>query len=115
MTGWRGKWDHWPYVDALSGSVNGLAEAQKRTEERLDRLEQVVEKLVVAVSDLQKRYSKLSQDFGMSLEYIASFAMPSWFERREIKVEEIGRSIITFSDDSEAEVDIYGEGVDVLC
>jgi len=115
LTGWRGKWDHWPYVDALSGSVNGLAEAQKRTEERLDRLEQVVEKLVVAVSDLQKRYSKLSQDFGMSLEYIASFAMPSWFERREIKVEEIGRSIITFSDDSEVEVDIYGEGVDVLC
>ncbi len=92
--------------------VQSLAEAQKRTEERLDRLEQVVEKLVVAVSDLQKQYSKLSQDFGMSLEDIASFAMPSWLERRGIKVEELGRSVITFSDGSESEVDIYGEGTD---
>ncbi|MGC8674499.1 MAG: hypothetical protein ACP5TI_05200 [Thermoprotei archaeon] len=99
-------------LDRLEQVVQSLAEAQKRTEERLDRLEQVVEKLSVAVSGLQQTYSKLSEDFGMSLEDIASFVMPSWLGRRGIQVEELGRSVVTFKDGSETEVDIYADGID---
>ncbi len=99
-------------INQLSAVTGQLAEAQKRTEERLDRLEQVVEKLSVAVSGLQQTYSKLSEDFGMSLEDIASFVMPSWLGRRGIQVEELGRSVVTFKDGSETEVDIYADGVD---
>ena len=97
--------------DKLVAAVNKLAEAQARTEERLNELAIIVEKLAVAIGELRREVGRLSETIGFSLEDIARVVLPGWLYRHlSVEVEELERKFLTI-DGKEIEVNLYGEGL----
>lgn len=118
---------------ALPGIVRELAEAQKRTEERLTRLENVVEELAEAqkrtqerldalvdaqarteriLGDLSRQVGGLSESIGGDIEDVAATVLCETL-RREFgwEVGEMERTWVTW-DDKEYEIDALGPARD---
>nr|MDO8076586.1 hypothetical protein [Candidatus Freyarchaeota archaeon] len=95
-----------------------LAEAQRRTEERLTRLESVVEQLAEAqrrteesLKQLTVQVGRLSDTVGFGLEDVARVMAPGWFERHlGITVEGELEPVTLSYGGVEVEVNLYGEG-----
>ncbi|MGB9734324.1 MAG: hypothetical protein ACPL2E_06990, partial [Conexivisphaera sp.] len=83
--------------------VEQLAEAQRRTEERLD-------KLAEAVGVLNKSVSSLGETIGFGLEDIARVVLPGWLHRHlGVEMGELERRFLRIGG-REYEVNLYGEG-----
>ncbi len=117
--------------DRLTNVVRQLAEAQRRTEERLNQLaqrvdqlaqrvdqlaeaqrrtEEVVARLAKAVDSLRHEVGKLSEVVGFGLEDIARVVLPGWLHRNlGVEVEELERRFLILRGE-EVEVNLYGEG-----
>ncbi|MGQ4914593.1 MAG: hypothetical protein ACP6IU_07550 [Candidatus Asgardarchaeia archaeon] len=110
--------------DKLSKIIAELAEAQKRSEERITRLEQAItrlEKTVAELAEAQKRTQEtvaelskavgsLSATIGFGLEDIARVVVPGWLSRHEnIMVDDLERRFIEVNGNL-IEINLYGEG-----
>jgi hypothetical protein len=83
-------------VSELSGSVRELAEAQKRTEQRM--------------GDLAKAVGGLSETVGFGIEDVARVVLPGWLERHErVRVVDLERRFLEAEGES-VEFNLYGEG-----
>lgn len=97
--------------------VTELAEAQKRTEERLEglaeaqkRTEAAITKLTEAMTEMRKEIAGVGETIRFGLEDIARVVLPGWLERHE-KVQVGGFERRTLSvRDRQLEFDLYGEG-----
>ncbi|MGQ9721637.1 MAG: hypothetical protein ACUVXA_09990, partial [Candidatus Jordarchaeum sp.] len=95
-----------------------LAEAQQRTEERLERLEVSMEHLVEAQRDTAKALSGLasqvgglSDTVGFRLEDVARVMVPGWFERHmDITVEGELEPAYVGDGGLEVQVNLLGKG-----
>jgi len=125
-------------VKELGIRVNELAKAQKKSEERLTRLETAVEELAkaqretqkqvneiakaqkkseerltkveITLSQLNKQVGSLSQSIGFGLEDIARVVLPGYLKRHlDIDVDNFERRFF-FIDKKEIEVNLYAEG-----
>jgi len=92
-------------------SFDRLTEAQARSEERLGRVEQALEKLVHIQSHLAKEVGALSTTIGFGLEDVAKVVLPGYLERHcNISLKkELERRFFSL-DGRELEVNLYGEG-----
>ncbi|MHA1470213.1 MAG: chordopoxvirus fusion protein, partial [Candidatus Asgardarchaeia archaeon] len=94
----------------LEKTVAELAEAQKRSEERLTRLEMVVEQLANSVSNLSREVGSLSATIGFGLEDIARVVVPGWLYRHEnIDIDDLSREFFEI-DGTMYEINLYGVG-----
>ncbi|MEA1963811.1 MAG: hypothetical protein U9O41_01590, partial [Candidatus Aerophobetes bacterium] len=93
------------------------AQAQARTEERMGRLEEAVERLAQAqaktersVGNLAKEVGRLSATIGFGLEDIGRVVLPGYLERHySIYVSELDRKFFRI-DKTDIEINLYGEG-----
>jgi len=98
--------------------LNALAEAQRRTEEELNTLAAKVAELTESISKLtqamvllRQEMGRLSETIGFGLEDVAKVILPSWISKHlGIEVSELERRFF-FVGGKEIEVNIYGEGV----
>ncbi len=104
-------------VEVLAQRVEELAEAQKRTEQRVEVLAQRVEELAEAqkrteqaVEMLAQQVGRLSDVVGFTLEELARELAPAYLaERYGIRVSSLERQFFVL-DGEEVEIDFYGEG-----
>jgi predicted nuclease with TOPRIM domain len=104
-------------VGRLEAAVERLAEAQRRTEERVGRLEAAVERLAEAqrrteeaVARLAQQVGRLSETIGFTLEDLARDLTPDRLARRHgIQVGALDRAFFRL-DGQEVEIDLYGVG-----
>ncbi len=110
-------------MKSLTDAIDRLAEAQKLTEDRLNRLveridrlaeaqkltEEHVKQLEVAVSSLAKEVGRLSNVVGFGLEDVAKVVVPGWLYRHERIEVELERKFV-YVDDELIEVNLYGDG-----
>ena len=90
--------------------VEELAEAQRRTEDKLERLEEVVGVLGREVKGLAGQVGALSENIGFGLEDIAHVVLPGYLERHYgIKMGEFERRFFEV-DGKRVEINLYGEG-----
>ena len=98
-------------VSELSVVVRELAEAQKRTEERLNALAEAQKRTEGSIEKLAVAVGRLSDNIGYGLEDVARVMVPPWLERHErIRVDELERRFIQVDGES-IEVNLYGDGV----
>ena len=104
----------------LTKSVNALAEAQKKSEERLTKLEIAVEqlaeaqrrteetlnKLIKRVDFIEERLEGISNSVGYSLENNAYKSLPILLKKEGIEVE--GKLIRRYYEDNQ--INIWGKG-----
>lgn len=104
--------------------LDQLAEAQRKTEEKLNQLaervnqlaeaqkgtEEKIEKLVEAVDAIRKEVGRLSETVSFGLEDIARVVLPGWLYRHLGIEVELERKIIDL-EGRVVEVDLYGETV----
>jgi predicted nuclease with TOPRIM domain len=94
----------------LPAVVRELAEAQKRTEQRVEELAQAQRRTEQAVERLAQQVGKLSDVVGFTLEELARELAPAYLaERYGIRVSSLERQFFTL-DGEEVEIDFYGEG-----
>ncbi|MBS7618789.1 hypothetical protein KEJ25_09385 [Candidatus Bathyarchaeota archaeon] len=110
-------------MKSLTDAVDRLTEAQKLTEDRLNRLTERVDKLAeaqlrtedhvkqlaVAVSNLAKEVGRLSDVVGFGLEDVAKVVVPGWLYRHERIEVELERKFV-YVDGELIEVNLYGDG-----
>ncbi|MEM1570269.1 MAG: hypothetical protein QXL27_06275 [Candidatus Bathyarchaeia archaeon] len=89
-------------VDKLTERVDRLAEAQLRTEEH-------VKQLAVTVSNLAREVGRLSDVIGFGLEDVAKVVVPGWLYRHERIEVELERRFV-YVDGESIEVNLYGDG-----
>ena len=99
-------------IGSLELAVERLAEAQQRTEERIGRLESAIEQLVHAIDGLRKQVGGLSDMMGGDIEDVAHGVVYATL-RREFgwQVSMLERVWKTWDDEPE-EVDIFGTAMD---
>ncbi len=104
-------------LNQLALRVDQLAEAQAKTEERLNQLAAAVERLVESVDKLTKEHDRLSNEFkrwrdayGFSLEDIARVVVPGWLLRHEGVEVELERKFFIV-EGKPVEVNLYGETI----
>lgn len=105
-------------MNELTFKVSDLAEAQKRTEERLNELaeaqkrtEGTLEKLIISLYNLQVEVGRLSDTIGFGLEDIAKVTLLGWLYRHlGIEIDELRREFVKINSE-EIEVNLYGEGI----
>jgi len=99
-------------VTRLAQAQEELVEAQKKTEERLVRLEVAVGRLAISQRDIQRQVGGLSHTVGYTLENEAYKALPGILkERYNITVEgRLLRKFIEYPDGKEDEINIFGKG-----
>jgi len=92
--------------------MDQLIQAQIKTEERLNRLEVVVDRLVGELKIVRKEVGGLSHAVGYRLEDEAIWALPALLERdHAIRVEgELRRDFLSLPDRKPVEINILGEG-----
>ncbi|HOJ43737.1 MAG TPA: hypothetical protein PK800_06420 [Syntrophorhabdaceae bacterium] len=104
----------------LTKTVNALAEAQRKSEERLTRLEKVVKelaeaqkrteetlnKLIKRVDFIEERLEGISNSVGYSLENNTYKSLPALLKKEGIEVE--GKLIRRYYEDNQ--INIWGEG-----
>ncbi|MEK9148484.1 MAG: hypothetical protein AAB267_00400 [Candidatus Desantisbacteria bacterium] len=99
--------------------VEELVVAQKRTEQRVEELalaqketQIAVEKLVISQKEIQKEVGSLSQSIGFGLEDIARVVLPGYLKRHlNIDVDgELERRFFYLENNQEIEINLYGEG-----
>ena len=96
-----------------------LAEAQGKTERRLEELaeaqkktEETVRGLVKGQAQIRKEVGGLSNSFGYVLENEAIRYLPGILQReRGIEIEVMDRRYIVYADGRDDELNIYGEGL----
>jgi hypothetical protein len=108
----------------MERAIANLAEAQLRTEERLEELtkrvdslaeaqlrtEETLEKLMTILENLRSEVGKLSDTVGFGLEDIARVVLPGWLQRHlGLEVEEFRREFVEV-EGRLVEVNLYGEG-----
>lgn len=118
-------------ITELASAQGELAQAQARTEERVGRLENVVERLAQAqvrtedrigelaqaqrsteekLKDLATQVGKLSDNIGFGLEDVAKVVLPGYLERHlHIYVYDLERRFFII-DSEEIEINLYGIG-----
>ncbi|MCS6903477.1 MAG: hypothetical protein NZO41_04295 [Candidatus Bipolaricaulota bacterium] len=104
-------------VERLEAAVEKLAQAQARTEQRVERLEAAVEKLAQAqarteqaLQQLATQVGALADNVGYGLEDIARVVLPGYLKYRYgITVERLERRIFHV-DGQVLDVDLYAEG-----
>jgi len=83
--------------------IRDSAEAQKRTEERVNELSNAMKMLSIQVE-------RLSDVVGFSLEDVAKVVLPGWLLRHEkINIESLERKFLEVNGEL-IEVNLYGEG-----
>ena len=98
--------------DELKGVVRKLAEAQKRTENSLEKLITEVRSLTRSHKDLQKQVGDISHTIGYTLEDRSYPALPGLLKRDfGIEVKELKRRFLIYPDGTEDELNVYGEGL----
>ncbi len=96
--------------EKLRNAVLDLAEAQKRTEERVEELAQAQKRTEEALKQLARAVASLSDTIGYSLEDIARVVLPGYLERHyRIKIPELERRFLSI-DGKEIEINLYAEG-----
>ncbi|HHY94615.1 MAG TPA: hypothetical protein GX513_06350, partial [Firmicutes bacterium] len=96
-------------LDRVEAAVEKLVQAQARSEQRLDRVEAAVEKLVQAQSQLTRQVQSLSDNIGFGLEDVARTMLPPFLQRHHgISMGEFERQFFTV-DDETLEIDLYAE------
>ncbi len=106
-------------VSSLGTSMEGLAEAQKRTEQRVGELAEAQRKTEETVREMAKKQGKMSKElggltnsFGYVLENEAIRFLPGILKRDEgIDIQIMDRRYIVYDDGHDDELNIYGEGV----
>ncbi|MCD6317550.1 hypothetical protein J7M02_00595, partial [Candidatus Aerophobetes bacterium] len=104
-------------VGRLEDAVERLAKAQAKTEERVGRLEDAVEKLAKAqakteeaLANLAKEVGGLSTTIGFGLEDICRVVLPGYLERHyNVYVTELNRKFFRINE-TDVEINFYGEG-----
>jgi predicted nuclease with TOPRIM domain len=104
-------------VGRLEEAVARLAEAQARTEQRVEELAEAQKRLAEAqrrteqaVERLAQQVGRLSDVVGFTLEELARELAPAYLaERYGIRVSSLERQFFTL-DGEEVEIDFYGEG-----
>ena len=105
----------------LTESVNLLVQSQRRSEERLNRVEAAVEKLAEAqrrteqqVRELAVQVGRLADTVGFTLEDIARSYLPPYLEHKfgiVTDTEELRQHHVQLEDDEVREIDAWGTGV----
>jgi hypothetical protein len=94
----------------LPAVVRELAEAQKRTEQRVEELAKAQKRTEQAVERLAQQVGKLSDVVGFTLEELTRELAPAYLAQRYgIRVSSLERQFFTL-DGEEVEIDFYGEG-----
>lgn len=104
--------------DALKAVVGELAEAQRRTEQRVEELaeaqrrtEEVVRRLVISQGEMREQIGGLAHTVGYRLEDESFKALPALL-KRDMDIEIIGRlkrDFIEIAHEKYLEVNIWGE------
>ncbi|MHA1279762.1 MAG: hypothetical protein ACTSQ8_21370, partial [Candidatus Helarchaeota archaeon] len=97
--------------------VEELAEAQKQTDTHLVKLDMSIDKLAEAqkqtnlsVTRLSQAVGALSDTIGYGLEDVAKVVVPSVLEKyKSIKIDELERKFVSVAG-KEYEIDLYGTG-----
>jgi len=98
-------------VKTLADAIAELIEVQRKSEERLGRLEESHIKLIDRFEGLSREMGRLSETIGFSLEDIARAVVPGWLYRHEgIIVKDLVRKFF-YIEGTEIEVNLYGEGI----
>ena len=100
--------------------IEELAEAQKRTEQRVEelaeamrRMEEAIEKLIVGLTNTRTDLGGLQRSFGYMLENEAYRSLPSIMQKKfgiEVK-ERFLRKYLKLADGAEVEINVLGKGV----
>ena len=97
-------------VVRLEDAVVRLAEAQARTEARLEALAQAQTRTESALLALTQQVGRLSETIGFTLEDLAREVAPPYLAQHHgIHVRQLDRRFFSVDGD-EVEVDLYGEG-----
>ena len=92
--------------------IEELTEAQKRTENSLEKLTAEVRSLTRSHKDLQKQVGGISHTIGYTLEDRSYHALPGLLKRDfGIEVKELKRRFLIYPDGGEDELNVYGEGL----
>ena len=102
-------------IDRVEAALERLAEAQRRTEERVGALAEAQRRTEEAVRQLAQAVGRLSDTVGYGLEDVAKVVLPGYLERHlGIRLsgelgEELKRQWIG-PEGNEVEINLYGEG-----
>ena len=97
--------------DKLTAAVNKLAEAQRRTEERLEQLAEAQRGTEESLKRLTVQVGRLSDTVGFGLEDVARVMAPGWFERHlDIAVEGELEPRYVRHGEAEVQVNLFGRG-----
>lgn len=106
-------------LDSLSQKVEELAEAQKRTEARVEELaeaqlktESVLTSILKEQGRMRKEIGGLANSFGYVLENEGIRALPAILKREKgINITVMDRRFVVYPDGGDDEINIYGEGM----
>jgi hypothetical protein len=100
-------------LDSLTQKMEELADAQKRTEVVVRRLAEAQERTDLKIEKIQQELGGISHSIGFSLENTAYKALPSLLKRdKDIDVKgRLLRKYYVYFDGTEEQIDIYGEGI----
>jgi len=97
-------------VDRLTEALTRLAEAQARTEARLEQVAEAQARTEEAVRALAQQVGRLSETIGFTLEGLAREVTPAYLAQHfAIRVPVLDRHFVTL-DGQEVRVDLFGEG-----
>jgi len=105
-------------LNTLTARVDALAEAQQRTEKRLEELaraqartEETMRSLVEAVNDLRQTVGSLAENIGFGLEDIARVMLPGYLQRHlDLVLDAELQRRFARVEGEEVEINLYGEG-----
>jgi hypothetical protein len=99
-----------PRVDQLEAALLRLAEAQARTEERMEQWATAQERTELAVQALAQQVGRLADTIGFILEELAREVTPAYLAQHyNIHTLQLDRSFIVL-DGQELEFGLYGHG-----
>ncbi len=97
-------------VQELAQAQQELAEAQGRTEKRVEELAEAQGRTEIQMQNLARSVGKLSDNIGFGLEDIARVVLPGYLERHlGIQVKEFSRKFFSVNGD-EVEINLYAAG-----
>ena len=107
------------HVSHLALAQKELAEAQKKTEQRVEELAEAQKKTEEALRTVIKEQKKIRKDFGglsdsigYTLEDRAIRCLPNILQKDfGLKIEVLDRRFIEYPDGGDDEINIYGEGL----
>jgi len=97
-------------MDRVEAALERLAQAQARSEERLTRIEGILERTERVLAELTTQVKALSDNVGYGLEDIARVVLPGYLRYRYgIHVERLERRLFQL-DGQSLDIDLYAEG-----